>query len=113
MAALAWTASKDTELPGPVADDEPEVRGTVAEIHQEIADLLCGPRPVRVRGDAEDMDVAAADPYHEEAVQALKGHRAVHVKEADGEHRRGLGMQELPPRRAGVPFRRRREPPGP
>ena len=46
------------ELPGPVAEQEPEVRGAVAEIHQKIADLLCGPRPVRVRGDAGDMDVA-------------------------------------------------------
>jgi hypothetical protein len=27
------------ELPGPVADQEPEVRGVIAEVHQEIADL--------------------------------------------------------------------------
>ena len=33
------------ELPGPVADQEPEVRGAITEIHQEVADLLCGPRP--------------------------------------------------------------------
>jgi hypothetical protein len=59
MPALARAALKDTgELPGPVADEDPEVRGAVAGIHQKIADLLCGPRPVRVRGDAEDMDVA-------------------------------------------------------
>jgi hypothetical protein len=38
------------ELPGPVADQEPEVRSTIAEVHQEVADLLRGPRPVRVRG---------------------------------------------------------------
>jgi hypothetical protein len=31
------------ELPGPVADREPEARGPVAEVHQEIADLLRGP----------------------------------------------------------------------
>jgi hypothetical protein len=114
MPALARTASEGHgELPGPVADEEPEVRGAVAEIHQKIADLLCGPRPVRVRGDAEDMDVAAAGLYHEEAVQALTGHRAVPVKEVGGGHRRGLRVQELPPRRVGVPFRRRRDPPGP
>jgi hypothetical protein len=99
--------------PGPVADEEPEVRGAVAGIHQKIADLLGGPRAVRVRGGAEDMDVAAGGLYREEAVQALKGHRAVHVKKAGGEHRRGLRVQELPPRRVGVPFRRRRDPPGP
>jgi len=28
------------ELPGPVADQEPEARGAVTEIHQEIPDLL-------------------------------------------------------------------------
>jgi hypothetical protein len=27
-------------LPGAVADQEPEVRGAVAEVHQEVADLL-------------------------------------------------------------------------
>ena len=31
------------ELPGPVAAREPEVRGVIAEVHQEIADLLRGP----------------------------------------------------------------------
>jgi hypothetical protein len=36
------------ELPGSVADQEPEIRGAIAEIHQEAADLLGGPRPVRV-----------------------------------------------------------------
>jgi len=34
------------ELPGPVADQEPEVRGVIAGAGQEIADLLRGPRPV-------------------------------------------------------------------
>jgi hypothetical protein len=33
------------ELPGPVTDQEPEVRGAVTEAYQEIADLLRGPRP--------------------------------------------------------------------
>ncbi len=74
------------ELPGTVADQEPEVRGVVAEVHQEIADLLGGPRPVRMSRDREDMDVAAADFDDEEAVRALEGH-AVHVEEAGGEHR--------------------------
>ena len=36
------------ELPGAVTDQEPEVRGAVTEVHQEVADLLGGPRPVRV-----------------------------------------------------------------
>jgi hypothetical protein len=33
------------ELPGAVADQEPEVGGPVAEVHQEVADLLHSPRP--------------------------------------------------------------------
>ena len=48
------------ELPGPVADQEPEVRGAIAQIHQQVADLLGSPGPVRVRGDAEDVHVARA-----------------------------------------------------
>jgi hypothetical protein len=35
------------ELPGPVADQEPEIGGVIAEVHQEIPDLLRGPRAVR------------------------------------------------------------------
>jgi len=39
------------ELPSPIADQEPEVGGVIAEVHREVADLLGGPRPVRVGGD--------------------------------------------------------------
>jgi len=67
------------ELPGPVADQEPEARGPVTEIYQEIADLLRGPRPVRVGGHPEDVHVAGTDIHDQQAVQALQGHRAVHV----------------------------------
>jgi hypothetical protein len=70
------------ELPGPVADQEPEAGGVVAEVHQEIADLLGGPRPIRVCGDPGDVHVAGADLDHEQAVQALDGHRAVDVKKS-------------------------------
>jgi hypothetical protein len=58
------------ELPGTVADEELEVCSVVAEVRPQIADLLGGPRPVRVRGDSEDMDEAGADFDDEEAVQA-------------------------------------------
>ena len=92
------------ELPGPVADQEPEVRGAVTEVHQQIADLLRGPRPVRVRGDPEDVHIAGADLHHEQAIQAPEGHRAVHVEEVGGQHRRGLGAQKLPPGRIGAPL---------
>ena len=68
------------ELPGPVADKEPEARGAITQIHQQVADLLYCPRPVRIRGHAEEVHVAAADLHDEQAVQAPEGHRAVHVE---------------------------------
>jgi hypothetical protein len=94
------------ELPVPVADQEPEARCTITEVHQEIADLLRGPRPVRAGGDPQDMDIAAADLHNEEAVQALERHREVDVEEIDGKHRRGLRVQELPPVRNCIPRQR-------
>jgi len=95
-----------SELPGTVADKKLEVRSVVAEVHQQIADLLSGPWPVRVRCDSEDMDVAAADFDGEEAVQAPEGH-AVHAEDVDGEHRGGLRVQKLAPGRVGTPLGRR------
>ena len=53
------------ELPGPVADQEPEAGGAITQIHQEVADLLYSPRAVRVRGDPEDVPVAAAGLHDE------------------------------------------------
>lgn len=38
------------ELPGPVPDQEPEVCSPVTQVHQQVAELLCGPRAVRIRG---------------------------------------------------------------
>jgi hypothetical protein len=79
----------------PVADQEPEVRSAVAQIHQEITDLLGGLRPVRVRRDPENVHIAAADFDDEQAVQVPQGEGAVHVEEVGGEHGRGLRVQEL------------------
>ena len=53
------------DLPGPVPDQEPEVRCPITQIHQQVADLLRGPRTVRVRGDPEDVYAAAADLHDE------------------------------------------------
>ena len=100
-------AKRFGELPGPVADQEPEARGAITQIHQQVTGLLYGPGPVRVGGDPGDVHVAAADLHDEQAVQALEGHRAVDMEEVGGEHRRCLRLQELPPRGAGAPIRRR------
>jgi hypothetical protein len=42
-------------LPGPIADQEPETGGTSAEIHQQVAGLLRGPRSVGMPGHAQDV----------------------------------------------------------
>jgi hypothetical protein len=41
------------ELPGAVADEEPESGGVVAEVHDEVAGLLGGPGSVGMPGHAE------------------------------------------------------------
>jgi hypothetical protein len=55
------------------------------------------------------MHIPGVDLDHEEAVQALQGHRAVHVEEVGREHGRSLRVQELPPGRVGAPLGRRGE----
>jgi len=96
------------ELPGAVADEEPEVRGPVTKIHQEVAGLLGGPRPAGMRGDPEDVHIPALDLDNEQAVQALQRQRAVDVEEIGGEHGPGLSAQELPLCRVGMSFWRGR-----
>ncbi|WP_158309731.1 hypothetical protein, partial [Saccharopolyspora spinosa] len=38
------------ELAGPISQEGPEFGDAIAEVHQQVAGLLSGPRPVRVRG---------------------------------------------------------------
>jgi hypothetical protein len=85
------------ELPGPIADEDLELAGAVAQVHEQVANLLNGPRPVRVGGDAEDVYVAAADLHHEEHVQAREGERAVHVEEVTRQQGLRLCSEELAP----------------
>jgi hypothetical protein len=53
------------ELAVPVADQELEPAGAVAEVHQEVAGLLGGPIPGRMSGDAEDVHGHGVDLHHE------------------------------------------------
>jgi hypothetical protein len=108
----AWTSRRDPhrfdagagqgrigrrgELPGPVADQEPDCRGTLAGVRQESGDLLGGPRPVRVCG-GEDVHGAGADLDHDQAGQVPGRDRAVPLEEVRGEHRCGVHVQQLPP----------------
>ena len=95
------------ELSGPVADEEPEPGGALAEVHDEVAGLLGGPGPVGMSGHAQHVQVAVADLEHEQDVEPPQRERAVDVEEVDREHAGGLGAQELPPAGVGVPQRRR------
>ena len=58
-----------------------QLTGAFAEIPQEVAGLLGGPRAGGVRGDAQDMHPPGADLHHEEHVQAPEEH--------------GVNMQEV------------------
>jgi hypothetical protein len=98
------------ELTGSVTEEEPEVSDVIAEIHHQVADLLCGPSAVEVRGGAQQVHGPGADLQHEEDVDPLERHRAVHVEEAAGQHHRCRGAQELLSGRVGVPDRCRRYP---
>lgn len=64
--------------------------------------LLRRPRAVGVRGHARHVDATGTHLHHEEHVHPPQGDRAVHMEEAAGEHRGGLGTRELPPRRAAA-----------
>jgi hypothetical protein len=79
------------ELPGPIADEEPESGGVVAEVYDEVAGLLGGPRSVGMSGHAQIVEVAVADFECEQYVDASQGQRAVDVEEVDREHAGGLG----------------------
>ena len=48
------------ELAVPVADQEPEPVGSVAEIHEEVAGLLGDPGPGRMGGDPGEVHAATA-----------------------------------------------------
>jgi len=84
----------------PVADQEPEPVGSIAEIHQQVAGLLRNPGPGRVGGDSHDVHAATAVLDHHEDVEAAQ-EDGVDVGEVDREDRLGLRGQELPPGRPG------------
>jgi hypothetical protein len=68
------------ELAVPVANEEPEVPGALAEVHHEVARLLGGPGSGRMSGDANDMDDVGLDLHHEQDIKTLQQH-GVHVHE--------------------------------
>jgi hypothetical protein len=76
-------------LTGPIPDQEPEPVRALLQVHQQVPRLLHCPRPVRVRGHAQDMHMAGTEFEHEEHVDAAQGDRAVDMKEIARQHRGG------------------------
>lgn len=62
-----------------VADEKLELVDSITKAHEEVADLLGGPPPVRIGGRAEEVDVAGGDLQHEEYVDPLEGEHVVDV----------------------------------
>jgi len=91
------------ELAVPVADQEPEPVGAIAEVHQQVAGLLGHPGTGRVGGDPGEVHVAATVLDHEEDVEAAQ-EDGVDVGEVDREDRVGLGG--FPRRESAVSGRR-------
>jgi hypothetical protein len=98
LRAARYRVERPCELPGLVADQETGTgRRALLQLYQQVPGLLGSPGAVRVRGDAEDMDVAGADADDEEHIEVAQGDCAVDMEEVTGEHGRGLRSQELPP----------------
>jgi len=107
--AVAGTASNaSVNCPARSRTRKAGVCGAVPDVHEEVADLLGGPRAVRMGGDPEDANGAGAGFDDEQAVQALQRRRAAGREEIVGGQGRRLGVRELPPGRVGVTFRRGR-----
>jgi hypothetical protein len=95
------------ELGISVADQEPELLGAVAEVHQHVAGLLGDPGAVAEREagvgmgrDPAEVHAAAAVLDHHQDVEAAQ-ENGVNVGEVDREDRMGLRGQELSPGRSG------------
>ena len=58
--------------PGTGTGRPAEPGGPLPQVHEQVPCLLHGPRAVRVRGDAEDMDVTGAQLDHEEHVETRR-----------------------------------------
>ena len=69
-----------------------------AEVHEQVAGLLRGPRSGGAGGDARDVHPPGLDLHHEEDVQACEEH-GVSVQEVARQYFGRLRGKELPPGR--------------
>jgi hypothetical protein len=94
-----------SEIRSAVADQESEDLEPLVETDSQVAGLLHGPLAGRVGGDAAKVHPARVMLDEHQDVQPFQQHR-VHVQEVHREYPGGLGVQELPPRRARSARRR-------
>jgi hypothetical protein len=88
------------ELGISVADQETELGGVVAEVHEQVAGLLGHRGAGGMGGDPGDADAAGAVLDHDQEVEAAE-EGGVDVGAVDREDRVGLGREEVSPGRAG------------
>jgi hypothetical protein len=103
VGASEYRVERGGELAVPVADQELEPVGAVAEVHEQVAGLLGDPGSGGVGGDPGEVHAAAAVLDHEQDVKAVQ-EDGVDVGEVDGDDRAGLRGEELSPGRAGPPW---------
>src|SRR5437016_2385943 len=101
---LEYCVEGGGEVRSAVADQELDLLEPLVEADGEVASLLDSPLAGGVGGDTAEVHPAGAVLDEHQDVQSLQQH-GVHVQEVDGEDPGGLGVQELPPRRAS-PVRR-------
>src|SRR4051794_24298703 len=85
------------ELRVPIADQETEPVGPLAEVHQQIPGLLRHPLPYRMRRDAEHMDPAGGDLDGEQNLQPPQQH-GIHGEEIHPQDAPRPGPEEMPPK---------------
>ena len=96
------------ELGVTVPDQETEGADRIAEIHEQVAGLLGGPRAIRVGGHAQDVHPPGPHLHDEQHIEAPEKDR-VDMEEIAGQQAIGLRAQERPP--GGVHFPRSRAAP--
>jgi hypothetical protein len=88
------------ELTVPVSDQEFEVSDALTQLDRQVPGLLGHPGAGRVGGDPEDADTAGGVLDDGKAIQAGQGD-GVDGEEVAGQDSFRLGIEELPPGRAG------------
>ncbi len=99
MPSVRKTSSKAAvNLVSRSPDQELDALSALAEFVRDVPRLLDHPGSRRVVRDAGDVHLSGVELDEEEDVQLLQEH-GVDGEEVAGQHRRGLGLQELLPRR--------------